>query len=113
MLMFHNPASSRQIFVEFYSDNNGRTLKVDPIEEEKFQSLAKAGKVLDKESPEVLRVAAVDRAKARAAEKARVDFGVSRKAMKNLELRTVDIKDLWQVDSALKLCFVLVYYHGR
>ena len=83
-----------------YTDNNARTVKVDFIEQEIFASLAKGSKRLEKEDQAGLLTAAVERTKLRAADKLKVEFDYSkvvRRVEKNYELRTVDIKDLWQV----------------
>ncbi len=61
--------------------------------------MGRNGKRLDKEPIDGLQTAAVERNKLRAAEKKQLEYDYSKMGRsKNLELRTVDIKDLWQVD---------------
>lgn len=84
--------------MELYTDNDARTLKVEPLTEDKYQIAVRQSKRYDSADPATLVTAAVERAKTRAAEKSKVDYSkVGRLADKAYELRTVDIKDLWQV----------------
>ncbi len=94
-----------------YTDNNGRTLKVDFIDEDKYTALGKNAKTLEKESIDLLNHAALERSKLRIAEKLRAesDFAsLTRKSLKSLELRTVDIKDLWQVCKTLYVYYLFI-----
>ena len=84
--------------MEFYTDNDARTLKVEPLTDDKYQMAVRQSKRFASADPAALLSAALDRAKTRAAEKGKVDYSkVGRLADKVYELRTVDIKDLWQV----------------
>jgi hypothetical protein len=81
-----------------FTDNDARTLKVEALSEDKYLVAVRQSKRHDSAAPAALAVAALDRAKARAAEKGKMDYSkVGRLADKTYELRTVDIKDLWQV----------------
>jgi|AntAceMinimDraft_5_1070358.scaffolds.fasta_scaffold43394_2 hypothetical protein len=81
-----------------FTDNDARTLKVEALSEDKYLAAVRQSKRHDSAAPAALAVAALDRAKARAAEKGKMDYSkVGRLADKTYELRTVDIKDLWQV----------------
>ena len=78
-----------------YTDNDARTLKVEPLTEDKYLLAVRQSKRHDTANATALGVAAVERAKSRAAEKSKMDYSkVGRLADKAYELRTVDIKDL-------------------
>ena len=86
-------------YIEMFTTNNARTLKVDSIQdEEKFRQLARASKRTNVADREALMIAAQERTKLRDLEQARGTVKITRSAHKNMELRTVDIKDLWQAD---------------
>ena len=89
-----------------FTDNNGRTLKVDFISDEKFNSLAKSSKRLENEELDAVLIAATERTKLRDIEKQKAGFDytkVGKRIEKSFELRTVDIKDLQLVRFPLQL----------
>lgn len=85
-------------FVEMYTDNDARTLKVDSLDEEKYFYHTKNAKRVMKFDRNALVQACAERTKARAAEKMQVNYSKMARREANYELRTVDIKDLWQAD---------------
>lgn len=83
--------------VELYTENDARTLIVDDIDYEFYRIAAKATRLQQTAEKVALEAAAVERAKERAQLAAKKKLSHSHHKSKNMDLRTVDIKDLWQV----------------
>jgi len=89
----------RKRFVELFTDNDARTLKCESLEEDKYLMISQGVKRVMKFNSAGLAQACSERTKARNAEKLKVDYSkMARRGFVNYELRTVDIKDLWQAD---------------
>ena len=69
-----------QRYVELYTNNDGRTLKVDALSEDKFIVMARSSKRYEVADKEVLHIAATERQKMRMAEKMKIDYGKVQRA---------------------------------
>jgi hypothetical protein len=88
--------------IEFYTEDDARTLKVDDVDEDFYQMAAKATRLQQTAEKVALEAAAVERAKERQHE--RLKKKKLTLSNKNMDLRTVDIKDLWQVSVDVSVC---------